>query len=196
MTMGGMQPRTHASEEYAALRARLVDNPTPDPKDVERVVQLIQRNEELWHCASAASDSAREHVMRAIGGGEFRVMLRAEVGIIKRQLDYDRAAPLEKLVIDHIITAKLRVLYAEDCLNARVVGKEFGVGEAGWWDRFLTSAHNRYLRAVETLARVRRLSRVGPLLQVNIAHEGSRQLNIQGELFAHPGTPQPGRDHC
>ena len=49
--------------------------------------------------------------------------------------------------------------------------------EAGlYWDRRLNSAQQRYLRAVETLARVRRLAMVTPL-QVNI---GGQQVNVAG----------------
>ena len=45
--------------------------------------------------------------------------------------------------------------------------------QGDYWERRLSAAQRRYLRAVETLARVRRL-RV-PALQVNI---GEKQVNI------------------
>ena len=49
----------------------------------------------------------------------------------------------------------------------------------------LNSDNANYLRrraiiaAVEALARIRRLSRTGPLLQVNIAQDGGQQVNVQ-----------------
>jgi hypothetical protein len=46
------------------------------------------------------------------------------------------------------------------------------------WERVLASKEARYLRAIETLARVRRLLRL-PAVQVNIAAEGSQQVNVQ-----------------
>ena len=60
-----------------------------------------------------------------------------------------------------------------------------------WWDNLLTSAHNRFLRAVETLAKVRRLAKNNPLFQVNIANEEGRQFvvgEVQGQL---PSGPVP-----
>ncbi len=56
-------------------------------------------------------------------------------------------------------------------------GKQAGVlercGTTGW-ERRLSATHMRYLRACDTLARVRNLSRPTPL-QINI---GARQVNV------------------
>ncbi len=45
-----------------------------------------------------------------------------------------------------------------------------------YWDRHLNAAQRRYLRAIETLARVRKLSGRGPI-QINIAEQ---QVNVAG----------------
>jgi hypothetical protein len=50
-----------------------------------------------------------------------------------------------------------------------------------YWERRLTAAQGRYLRACESLARVRRLSRPGAPLQVNI---GGQQVNMAGPAAA------------
>jgi hypothetical protein len=46
----------------------------------------------------------------------------------------------------------------------------------------ITTTQNRYLKAVEMLAKVRRLARNTPSLQINIAQEGGKQINVQGEV--------------
>ena len=51
------------------------------------------------------------------------------------------------------------------------------------WERILASKEARYLRAVETLALVRRLLNL-PAAQVNINMPGGQQLNIAGDLKA------------
>jgi hypothetical protein len=43
-----------------------------------------------------------------------------------------------------------------------------------YWEKLLSTAQGRYLKAIETLAKVRRLSKVTPL-QVNI---GGQQINV------------------
>ena len=45
------------------------------------------------------------------------------------------------------------------------------------WERCLSAAHSRFLRALDSLARIRRLPR-SKTVQVNIATEGGQQLNV------------------
>ena len=51
------------------------------------------------------------------------------------------------------------------------------------------STQVRFLRAIETLARVRRLARNTPALQINIAREGGQQVNVQGDVNGQNATP-------
>ena len=48
------------------------------------------------------------------------------------------------------------------------------------WERRLSAAQRRYLNACESRARVRKLARTTPTLQVNIAAPGGQQLNLLG----------------
>ncbi len=48
------------------------------------------------------------------------------------------------------------------------------ISQAGYWDRTLSAAQRRYLRAIETLARLRRLLRPNAV-QVN---SGAQQVNV------------------
>lgn len=47
-----------------------------------------------------------------------------------------------------------------------------------FWEKRLTAAQRRFTRACETLARVRKLSRKVPALQLNIAASGGQQVNV------------------
>jgi hypothetical protein len=106
----------------------------------------------------------------------------AEVDCLKKQLGYESAPPLEQLLIDHILTVRLRLIYVEHNYNQCVVGQSITLTQGEYWDNLLTSAQARFQRAIETLARVRRLARNTPALQINIAREGGQQVNIQGEV--------------
>jgi len=94
---------------------------------------------------------------------------------MRDDLGYRGAPLLEQLLIEHVALAWLDY----DTLVIRYAQKttESHTTEAGlYWDRRLNSAQQRYLRGVETLARVRRLATVTPL-QVNI---GGQQVNVAG----------------
>lgn len=59
-----------------------------------------------------------------------------------------------------------------------------GIAQAEFFENMLTSAQARLLRAIETLARIRRLARTTPALQINIAHDGGKQVNFQSDANA------------
>jgi len=66
--------------------------------------------------------------------------------------------------------------------NATVVDRSASIAEATYRDKLLTTTQNRYLKAIEMLAKVRRMARSTPSLQINIAQEGGQQVNVQGEV--------------
>jgi hypothetical protein len=114
--------------------------------------------------------------------GASRACLLAEVDILKKQLGYDGAPPLERLLIDNILTVRLRLLYVESYYNQCIMNQSIPLARGEYWDGLLSSTQARFLRAIETLARVRRLARNTPAMQINIAHDGGKQVNVQGSV--------------
>jgi len=57
---------------------------------------------------------------------------------------------------------------------------DLSISHADYWDRHLAATQQRYLRARETLARVRR--QLHPTLQVHIAPLGGQQVNVSGDI--------------
>ena len=51
-----------------------------------------------------------------------------------------------------------------------------------YWEKRLSAVQGRYLRALTTLARIRKMGL--PAMQVNIATEGGQQVNIAGVVVA------------
>lgn len=72
--------------------------------------------------------------------------------------------------------------HVEYYYNQCVVNQSIKLTKAEYWDNLLSSTQARFLRAIETLARVRRLARNTPALQINIAHGGGRQADVQGDV--------------
>jgi hypothetical protein len=168
-------------DELYELRERMDKTKDPDPKDVDRFRKLAVSAPDSWPLSSLATDSVRHQLIEKISNGSSRACLLAEVDLLKQRLDYDAAPALEQLLIEHILTARLRVLDAENRYNAGVVNQSVSLNVGIYWDNLLTSTQARFLRAIDCLARVRRLARNTPALQINIAREGGKQVNVQGE---------------
>ena len=86
---------------------------------------------------------------------------------------------IEQLLIENIVTAWIRYQVIEYRFSS-IINGEHTLNEGEYWGKLLNHAQRRYLRAVETLARVRKITRA--TFQVNIAEAGSQQLNIVGDI--------------
>lgn len=161
----------------AALRKVEVDKPKQE--DVENLRRLLKSNDTYWQLAGDLMLQAQRTALQAVNAGKSKTLMieSTEEGmqIIRRQLDYATAPMLEKLLIEQIVTAWLRLGICEMQYSSRMAG-ELTLAQGDYWNRALDAAQRRYLRAIESLARVRRLKL--PALQVNVAQPGAKQLNI------------------
>ena len=178
-------------DEIAELRKRMNKAKTPDPKDVELLRQLAGATPGYLSFADSITQSIRYQLIEKISHGVSRAYMLAEVDVLKKQLDYDAAPPLDRLLIDHILTVRLRLIHAENAYNTRVVNQPITLTEGEYWDNLLSSAQARFIRAIEALARVRRLARNTPALQINIASKGGKQVNVQGDAAGNKAAPAP-----
>jgi hypothetical protein len=106
--------------------------------------------------------------------------LRKRATAVRNGLGYEGAAQLEQLLIDHAVLCWLRLQEVESGYSS-AMERSMSLSQADYWDRHLSAAQRRYLRACETLARVRRL--LHSTLQVNIAAQGGQQVNVSaGEV--------------
>jgi len=121
-------------------------------------------------------NAARRQVDRLLalehGKGVDLLATTEYVEAMRRDLGYEKASALERGLIEHIVMCWLRLCRAER-LYTQWTAKEWHYDLGDAQDRMLSAAQSRYLRAVEALARMRRLS--VRALQVNIA---GKQLNV------------------
>ena len=101
-------------------------------------------------------------------------MMRIEIATMYAKYGYADAPQLEQHLIDHVIACYLRLWVAERDYSA-IHKNQHTLTLGMFWEKRLTMLQGRYLRAVEMLARVRRVKL--PNVQINIANEGAKQLN-------------------
>jgi uncharacterized membrane protein len=149
-------------EALAAYRTWLAENPT------------------AWRKAGDLAEMAEGGILSSVNAPAI-VTEGARVGAaaIRTDLGYDTAPMLERLLIEQIALCWMRHNLLEYHYTAKVMSSATYVTETGdYWERRLTFSQRRYIRAVEALARVRRLAHKTPL-QVNIA---GQQVNVAGDV--------------
>jgi hypothetical protein len=112
------------------------------------------------------------------GGNKGQQLLKeAEVLSIKERLGYNSSCQAEKLIIDQVLLCWAGVNFAENMAMIFLNKEGTSVSTFNFYQDNLSRYQNRYLRAIETLARVRKLSK-GIAFQVNIATDGGQQVNV------------------
>ena len=149
----------------------------PNAEDVAAVEQLLKDTPGLWKEVSLAHIAAIVAIETESDRDDVRVAMKANYYGVRRELGVKDASPMERLLIDHVALCWFRLQTLEQRYS-RMMSKSISLSQGQYWERRLNAAQQRYLRACETLARVRKLIRRTPVLQVNIAAKGGQQVNV------------------
>lgn len=170
------KPNSH--DEIVKLHSRLTGAREASEDDIQRLKALVLKSPEPWEYATSVSMAIRRDLINKIGDGA-KAYLLAQVALVKKDTEYANAPPLERLLIDHLITTHVRLIYAETQYSAMQSRESYSYASGSYCEKLLSLAHRRFLQAVETLAKVRKLARNTPALQINIAQDGGQQVNMQ-----------------
>lgn len=152
---------------------RKADVAKPTKEDRAELDRILREQPAVWRAAGDIMEHTALGLMSDMGG---TYALKASLRTGWTQLQQDIARPgdgaLEKLLIQQIALAWLKLAFTEYHHRHYLTNGNTTITQADFWERRLSAAQRRYLRAVETLARVRRLQL--PAVQVNI---GAQQVN-------------------
>jgi hypothetical protein len=152
-----------------------------NPADIEAMRQVLDNHPDI---CKQVGDMIQQniHMMTTIENGWPPLAAEGTKRAIKnkrKELGFEAAPMLEKMVIDAVLLAWLRWQNVEYKYTTMNQGEGMTITRAAFWEKRLSAAQGRYLRACETLARIRKLALP---LQVNIATQGGQQVNIAGDL--------------
>jgi len=167
-----------------------VDTEKPKQQDIRALRECLRVVPDLWR---GLMDLVEVTEGRVMGEMDMTRSMREglEVGLqqLKEELGYSTAPMLEKLLIEQVALCWLRQNITELTLTRAANSGTLEQGE--YWEKRLSAAQRRYLRACETLARVRKLTLGTLALQVNIAAAGGQQVNMINPTDARSLPPGP-----
>jgi hypothetical protein len=151
-----VRQEAHALEKrYRALAER---GDGADFGELRRGLDSVMRRAELMILATARIQGTP--VLTVTNWGAKLRQMREDMG-------HESAPEVERALIEHISICWLRLALAEISLTTATEQAE-DAATVERYDRRLSAAQKRFTRAVETLAKVRRLASRAPLFQVNI----------------------------
>jgi len=155
----------------------------PDKKDLQELRGYLEGKPNLFRAvidfAKIVQDKLIEDIIHQPAG---QVGIEAQVNNVRIEMAYEDSSVLERLLIDNIINCWLRLQWVEMQLSGQLNKEQVSIRVVEYWEKRLSTSQRRYLRVCETLARVRKLTRNTPMLQVNIATERGQQVNIAGDI--------------
>jgi hypothetical protein len=152
-----------------------VDKKKPTDADIRAFRNELEQVPDLWRAFGDMCRQAELHLIDSIGVPKSpKEAMSVGMDLVRRDLGQTSATPIEKMLIEQIALCWLRLSIVEVNHADHATSGTIGIPQADYWDRALSAAQRRYLRAIETLARVRRLLHPNAV-QVNI---GAQQVNV------------------
>lgn len=157
-----------------------VDRENPTPQDIANLRAVLRADPILGRVLFDLSQVNTDRLIESLAPDSVlvREAISVTVETMRDDLGYRQAPEMERLLIEHVALCWLRVQKVEGGYTAFLTQREVVIAQADWWERKLTAAHARYVRAVESLARVRRMARPSAV-QINV---GDQQVNVAGRV--------------
>lgn len=164
-----------STDELRALVDR-TDKKKPDPADVKALRVYFDEHPRAWRAIGDLAEQANQNMIADMNAPQsMKMSLKTGLAAMAAELTQPGDGELEKLIIRQIVGCWLRLSYVEYTYNRNTVSASMTMRQGEYWERRLSAAQRRYLRAIESLARVRRLRL--PAVQVNIGAQQVNQVN-------------------
>lgn len=173
-------------EQHTNQLARREPDALAAPRpDLAEAIQLLNKPEtapakrqQIADGIRQIADSGRTTIAVAIdalrASKDAKLSLSADIAALRAKLGHAESPLVEQLLIDQIAICHLRMITTEQMFSG-MNRESMTMAQGAYWQRKLSSTQARYLRSLETLARVRKLMR--PLsIQVNLATQGGQQI--------------------
>jgi hypothetical protein len=155
----------------------------PKKKDLDELRNWINDYPKLWRVVFDTAYLIEENFIKNMVRDKASIIaMKKNTDEVRKGLDYYAASTMEQMLIDNIVISWLYVQYANFQLTTRM-GSEERLVILEFWEKRLSGAQRRYIRACESLQRIRRLMSASPSVQVNIATEGGQQVNVAGDII-------------
>ncbi len=156
-------------DEYNNLISlfKRVDKKNPPQADIEQLEDHLRKYPNLAHVGGDLVRQARLNIIEDAfpTGHGVRVSVEAYCKLQRDQYGWDTASLLERSLIEHVIVCWLH-LYTTELRYEQRMRENLSLAQGEYWEKKLSANQRRYLRAVETLARIRKLNIT---VQVNVA---------------------------
>jgi hypothetical protein len=156
--------------------------------EVKALRKFLDDNKDLAKQYQVFAFSVRHGVMRKITqeNGHFELLER-EYETRRDSLGWAKASPIERLMIERIMLCWLRLIWCEN-YNGTFMQASVYLRESEYADKQFARAHSRYVKAIESLAKLRQAGAITKAASAHAAIVEMKEKTTRARIdAAHPG---------
>jgi hypothetical protein len=156
--------------------------------EVKELQKFLEENKDLAKQYQVFAFSVRHGLMHRITQepGHFELLER-EYETRRDNLGWANAGPMERLMIERIMLCWLRLLWVEN-YNGSFMKASVYMRESEYADKQLARAHSRYVKAVESLAKLRQAEAITRAASAHASILEMKEKTTRAQIdAAHPG---------
>ncbi len=145
-----------SSQDMMALVAR-IDKGNPKPEDLKALSKELDKYPDLYQAAGNLQRNAFDEILRDYVSSDFlKECTKRYIKQMKTELGYQSSTFVEKMLIDEIVMRWLRLQNME-IYHKTATFQSHTLEQGMYVDKRLDMAQKRFLRSINTLARVRKM---------------------------------------
>jgi hypothetical protein len=153
---------------------KMTNKENPRNEDVSALRKMINTDPEFYASLVPLAKSTAESLFTKVTNiPGMQETLRANMLAIREELGYSTSPQFERTLIDHVALCWLRLQFAEQWYSEIALKGTHTIESGLYYEKRLAAAQKRYLRAIETLAKIRKIS--VSITVLNLAAPGGQQ---------------------
>jgi hypothetical protein len=174
--------KADSKKELEILKANNTEKPSDE--GIKALRKLFNEKPEIWKELTDLAKSVQNNILNLNFSGSFlsKESYTRKLAFMRDNLGWQNSSELEKILIEQVCLNWLRLNLMESVHNERTYEKHST--ETGlYWDKRLNSAQRRYLKACETLAKVRKLLADAELKEAQAQNKRSKGAVLANKLL-------------
>jgi hypothetical protein len=150
--------------------------------EVKELRKFLDEHEEFSRCHTIIANSIEHGVMLKITAepGHFELFER-EYNLRRDDLGWQDASPLERLMIERVMLLWVRLLWCEN-YNAGYMQGGVVMRESEFADKQYARAHTRYVKAIESLAKLRQVQAITKAADAHASMLDMKEKTIRARI--------------
>ena len=151
-----------------------INKKDPSPTDLAMLREVMELSPTYASAIGNIAYQARRQLIEKIAVNKVvEEQIQAELSKLQNDMGYQEAPALERMLIEQIGVCWLLLYRTQQGYTAMILGGDITFAMADWYERRLAAVQGRFLRAVETLAKLRNLAKptLAQTVMLNVARQ-------------------------